>query len=973
MPRLPAKQREAEKVFTPLAGGGYAASANDVPARLTWNVHAVALLSNLNGDRRKRKQALQKFINSLSIKREEFRKEKKTGAGVTSEAIEFYQYVLRLNTTWKGKGGRKKRSHLIGSFSSYDDSDTGKDHLMSKDIEPCSFGRDDDSIGGSSMDEEEFFKHHNDLCEVCAAGGEVLCCATCSLVFHIQCARPSLKSMPPDTWSCAYCDAAGVTGLKKDSRQRKRACQALREMEKMRTEFKASLKGKALMRDALVANGKDMYEIRKDTSTGKRHNEQVNVNEAYGCKKDNMIEIQNKTTETEAMKKRRLDDVIEIDALPAFSDNILPRVRRQRRQPTIYNPQSGAAKFWQSDGVAEWRYLIKGECNLETNTDYNPNVELPIGIDNEKSVIEEIDCNENQNITSKDQLPPELVQKLTLKNQENVRHVSYHCKYCMDDESTQTCCFCACRVCFSKHEKQNTILCDMCDSEYHIFCLSPPLKSIPTDDWFCPVCCQVIAEAQRTKENGRTAKPLQTTKRGRPKGSGRKKWGEKSKEKVVDIKTLPLAHQPRTPTGRFASKGRNSENPKRGPGRPPKKLTPTRIFMKRGRVLPSASTKRSLSTSHSFTSTNANNSNVDSKTTDKLVDDFTITTEPNRTTHSDLMAAASSQSNHSSPPEVNRLLKKGPSELDDSSVVDLFVQKPMFSSSGMLPSFKNQRSRSGRVVKRNTVYDETTEGIHHMKSTVQSSDESSKGFNGSPEVSDANKPTHTHEVAKDLLSKCAQHRHGTNGDKVIISADEIQKAKAAAIDALTGKDKMSPNGPKIALPKTLISISNKLDRSTSPLVLKIPSPEVIILPEKIRPKKPVVEKILQPTSPVCSTASPLQDSTKTVKQEVETPTTVASNSSITLLAPTIPGTNNTPIPAKVPRRKPGARECMQISRRFGVNIIPQHYVDTLKDYCSRGKVEHLIRMRERLDDHSRYLESQMAGLESILAEEKDKK
>lgn len=61
---------------------------------------------------------------------------------------------------------------------------------------------------------------------------------------------------------------------------------------------------------------------------------------------------------------------------------------------------------------------------------------------------------------------------------------------------------------------------------------------------------------------------------------------------------------------------------------------------------------------------------------------------------------------------------------------------------------------------------------------------------------------------------------------------------------------------------------------------------------------------------------------------------------------------------------------MQISRRFGVNVISQHYMDTLLDYCSRGKVEHLIRMRERLDDHSRLLECQLAGLESILAQER---
>lgn len=59
---------------------------------------------------------------------------------------------------------------------------------------------------------------------------------------------------------------------------------------------------------------------------------------------------------------------------------------------------------------------------------------------------------------------------------------------------------------------------------------------------------------------------------------------------------------------------------------------------------------------------------------------------------------------------------------------------------------------------------------------------------------------------------------------------------------------------------------------------------------------------------------------------------------------------------------------MQMSRRFGVKVIPQAYVDTLFDYCSRGKVDHLIRMRERLDEHSRMLESQLAGLEALVKE-----
>lgn len=76
---------------------------------------------------------------------------------------------------------------------------------------------------------------------------------------------------------------------------------------------------------------------------------------------------------------------------------------------------------------------------------------------------------------------------------------------------------------------------------------------------------------------------------------------------------------------------------------------------------------------------------------------------------------------------------------------------------------------------------------------------------------------------------------------------------------------------------------------------------------------------------------------------------------------------------RAPRRKPGARECIQMSRRFGANVIPERQMNMMLDYCSRGKVEHLIRMRERLDDHSRFLEHQLAGLEMLVLERGESK
>ena len=44
MPRLPAKQREAEKVATKLPNGSYAAAVNDSPARISWEVSILTLI-----------------------------------------------------------------------------------------------------------------------------------------------------------------------------------------------------------------------------------------------------------------------------------------------------------------------------------------------------------------------------------------------------------------------------------------------------------------------------------------------------------------------------------------------------------------------------------------------------------------------------------------------------------------------------------------------------------------------------------------------------------------------------------------------------------------------------------------------------------------------------------------------------------------------------------------------------------------
>lgn len=46
---------------------------------------------------------------------------------------------------------------------------------------------------------------HNEVCEICERGGDLLCCDTCTLVYHLPCVRPRLNNVPRGAWSCAHC------------------------------------------------------------------------------------------------------------------------------------------------------------------------------------------------------------------------------------------------------------------------------------------------------------------------------------------------------------------------------------------------------------------------------------------------------------------------------------------------------------------------------------------------------------------------------------------------------------------------------------------------------------------------------------------------------------------------------------------------------------------------------------------------
>ncbi|KAJ2661771.1 hypothetical protein IWW48_002165 [Coemansia sp. RSA 1200] len=45
-----------------------------------------------------------------------------------------------------------------------------------------------------------------------------------------------------------------------------------------------------------------------------------------------------------------------------------------------------------------------------------------------------------------------------------------------------------CEVCKSGEDDENMLICDGCDCGFHMYCLNPPLSSIPRNDWYCDAC-----------------------------------------------------------------------------------------------------------------------------------------------------------------------------------------------------------------------------------------------------------------------------------------------------------------------------------------------------------------------------------------------------------------------------------------------------------------------------------------------------
>ena len=50
---------------------------------------------------------------------------------------------------------------------------------------------------------------HQEFCEVCGQGGEIILCDTCPRAYHLVCLEPELEEAPEGKWSCPKCEKNG--------------------------------------------------------------------------------------------------------------------------------------------------------------------------------------------------------------------------------------------------------------------------------------------------------------------------------------------------------------------------------------------------------------------------------------------------------------------------------------------------------------------------------------------------------------------------------------------------------------------------------------------------------------------------------------------------------------------------------------------------------------------------------------------
>jgi hypothetical protein len=959
--------------------------------------------------------------------------ERRTGPGRKSNAehaIAFYEYVL----------GEDDSGSSIIENEEEEEEEVKKPGSSKQRAEEE--GDEEKTI--ESMDSQEFLNQHNDECDVCNLGGELLCCSTCTLVFHVDCVRPRLEELPDGDWCCAYCVLSG-NEYKKHSKVWKAAAIGVRHMGRLRNSKEREMRGS-------TGTGEEEEEEtegdqKEESKEGENNKEESSSEPGGDVEEDapsaaeterhvNKSSIPGDSKPRKSLALYKISDALASAVKVEEEKETTGRGRRPRRQPILYDPQICPDSRWQSDERHVKDVVTKhsDEENDSSDGEGGEQTRLsrrkrrPRDLQDEHSDADNSGTGkhvekktDSTSVSDKEKSPSAKTSPPEDKDKEDKKF--YWCSFCRDDPNIPICVFCACRICYGKHEKEKLLLCDQCDEEYHIFCLKPPLSSVPSSkSWFCPSCkASSSASVAENKVSTRrvSSSPTKSSTGGTP----------TSKRSAIVKKDKSDSSTPKSTSKSGNGSDSNISPPKRPRGRPPKNKSPaqpqapTPSPRKRGRPPKNGQPLASPPTGETPTPRKRGRP---PKLSPPLVVP-SVRKKPG--------PKLGSTNKRSLSPSIRKVDVPSSPKKARTEQPDEEDQQPKI-------------SRSGRIVKRSSFHDEMEEGEQHLRTTCakrNESDEKSEeeGSNGDG----AGDVTMVIEEDSVMVHEVDHNGHGCDDDEMSEDTGDGRPVRTKVIQ---------PPNTTIAKPPLIVPTELDEPKATpaEPPSISIsapvpaPAPAPASIPERVPEtvsEPPVVEahetatteppKQEKPSEDLKTTGSGASDSKSIVPtgsnvaapssdpkvtEKSPTLTTTADKATAALVPTPPPATTPAPAqpaappkretakaskkaapppkidvdvkalvkaaianipteaekqdkppssgPVKVPRRKPGARECMQISRRFGVRVIPKKYMDTLLDYCTRGKVEHLIRMRERLDEHSRFLEAQLAGLEALVRE-----
>ncbi|XDV51511.1 hypothetical protein PO909_020374 [Leuciscus waleckii] len=124
-----------------------------------------------------------------------------------------------------GQGGKRKKGSsseedFLDDFSDFDDISIHSASVLS---DTSAAPKKKSTRRGRKKRKREdgdgYETDHQDYCEVCQQGGEIILCDTCPRAYHLVCLDPELEKAPEGKWSCPHCEKEGIQWEAKDDEE----------------------------------------------------------------------------------------------------------------------------------------------------------------------------------------------------------------------------------------------------------------------------------------------------------------------------------------------------------------------------------------------------------------------------------------------------------------------------------------------------------------------------------------------------------------------------------------------------------------------------------------------------------------------------------------------------------------------------------------------------------------------------------